>query len=108
MFNVDSTVEVEIYKKEIEDMKTHCYEIEKKNISFTDKKDFYEGNILTPLCIFPEGTTTNGKYILKFKKGAFYALLPIKPQIILLDDNLDYSVLFLPIPNSNRPEFLPY
>ncbi len=56
------------------------------------QKDFYEGNILSPLCIFPEGTTTNGKYILKFKKGAFYALLPIKPQIILLDDNLDYSV----------------
>ena len=56
------------------------------------QKDFYEGKILTPLCIFPEGTTTNGKYILKFKKGAFYALLPIKPQIILLDDNLNYSV----------------
>ena len=38
----ESDFEVEIYKKEIEDMKTHCYEIEKKNISFTDKKDFYE------------------------------------------------------------------
>jgi 1-acyl-sn-glycerol-3-phosphate acyltransferase len=56
------------------------------------QKDFYEGKILSPLCIFPEGTTTNGKYILKFKKGAFYSLLPIKPQIILLDDDLDYSV----------------
>ena len=56
------------------------------------QKDFYEGKILTPLCIFPEGTTTNGKYILKFKKGAFYSLLPIKPQLILLDDNLNYSV----------------
>ena len=56
------------------------------------QKDFYEGKILTPLCIFPEGTTTNGKYILKFKKGAFYSLLPIKPQLILLDDDLNYSV----------------
>ena len=55
------------------------------------QKDFYEGNILSPLCIFPEGTTTNGKYILKFKKGAFYALLPIKPQLILVEDNLNYS-----------------
>lgn len=56
------------------------------------QRDFYEGSILSPLCIFPEGTATNGKYILKFKKGAFYSLLPIKPQIILLDDDLDYSV----------------
>ena len=38
----ESDFEVEIYKKEIEDMKTHCYEIEKKNKSFTEKKDFYE------------------------------------------------------------------
>ena len=56
------------------------------------QKDFYDGKILSPLCIFPEGTTTNGKYVLKFKKGAFFALLPIKPQIILLDDDVNYSV----------------
>ena len=54
--------------------------------------DFYEGKILAPLLLFPEGTTTNGKYILKFKRGAFYNLLPIKPQLILLEDNVDYSV----------------
>ena len=42
--------------------------------------------------MFPEGTTTNGKYILKFKRGAFYALLPVKPQIILVDDDLNYSI----------------
>ena len=74
-------------KRENEEDRARIFvELEKR------QKDFYEGNILTPLCIFPEGTTTNGKYILKFKKGAFYSLLPIKPQIILLDDNLDYSV----------------
>ena len=56
------------------------------------QRDFYEGKILTPLCLFPEGTTTNGRYILKFKRGAFYALLPIKPQIILLNPNVNYSV----------------
>ena len=56
------------------------------------QKDFYDGKILTPICLFPEGTTTNGKYILKFKRGAFYNLLPIKPQIILLRNNLNYSV----------------
>ena len=56
------------------------------------QRDFYDGKILSPLVVFPEGTTTNGKYILKFKKGAFYSLLPIKPQLILLDDDLNYSV----------------
>jgi len=69
-----------------EDRERIFLELEKR------QKDFYEGRILTPLCLFPEGTTTNGKYILKFKRGAFYSLLPIKPQIILLDNNLDYSV----------------
>ena len=46
------------------------------------QNDFYNKKILEPLCIFPEGTTTNGKYLLKFKKGAFYNLLPVKPEII--------------------------
>ena len=69
-----------------EDRERIFLELEKR------QKDFYEGRILTPLCLFPEGTTTNGKYILKFKRGAFYSLLPIKPQLILLDNNLNYSV----------------
>ena len=56
------------------------------------QKNFYEGKYLAPLLLFPEGTTTNGQYILKFKKGAFYNLLPIKPQIILLNPNVNYSV----------------
>ena len=39
---LDSDYEVEIYKKEIEDLKTHCYEIEKRNISFSEENEFYE------------------------------------------------------------------
>ena len=74
-------------KRESEEDRKRIFDQLKKR-----QKDFYEGNILSPLLLFPEGTTTNGKYILKFKKGAFYSLLPIKPQIILLDDNLNYSV----------------
>ena len=68
-----------------EDRERIFIELEKR------QKDFYEGRLLSPLCIFPEGTTTNGKYILKLKKGAFYALLPIKPQILLFDDDVNYS-----------------
>ena len=46
------------------------------------QKFFYEGKFLAPLAMFPEGTTTSGRNILKFKKGTFYALLPVKPVII--------------------------
>jgi lysophosphatidylcholine acyltransferase/lyso-PAF acetyltransferase len=35
-----------------------------------------------PLLVFAEGTVTSGKHIMKFKKGAFHSLLPIKPSII--------------------------
>ena len=41
-----------------------------------------EDKNIPPLIIFPEGGTTNGKYIIKFKKGAFVSLLPIWPKVI--------------------------
>ena len=48
-----------------------------------------EGKIFSPLVVFPEGTTTSGRVILKFKRGAFYHLLPIKPEIInIFPDNV--------------------
>ena len=34
------------------------------------------------LVIYPEGTTSNGKYLMEFKRGAFAANLPVKPVCI--------------------------
>lgn len=31
------------------------------------------------VCIFPEGATTNGKYLMKFKRGAFASLRAVQP-----------------------------
>lgn len=35
-----------------------------------------------PMLLFPEATTTNGKYLLPFKTGAFLAGCPLRPVII--------------------------
>lgn len=35
-----------------------------------------------PLCLFPEGTTTNNSCLLPFKTGAFRAGLPLQPVVI--------------------------
>ena len=35
-----------------------------------------------PLIIYPEGGTTNGQYLIKFKKGAFDSLCSIMPVVI--------------------------
>ena len=32
-----------------------------------------------PVCVFPEGTTTNGKYLTHFHRGAFVPGVPVKP-----------------------------
>ena len=37
-----------------------------------------KGEKRNPLLIYPEGATTNGMGIMKFKKGAFASLLPIQ------------------------------
>ena len=49
------------------------------------QNDFFNGEILYKLVIFPEGTTTNNRYLRHFKKGAFCALLPLKPIIMKID-----------------------
>lgn len=38
-----------------------------------------EKGITNPICIFPEGATTNGEGLLKFKKGAFESMMPVQP-----------------------------
>lgn len=42
------------------------------------QEDYLAKKILTPLLVFPEGTTTSGNHILKFRKGAFEMLQPLK------------------------------
>jgi len=41
-----------------------------------------EGKERNPLVIFAEGATSNGEYLLKFKKGPFASLLPIQPYTV--------------------------
>ncbi len=54
--------------------------------------NYINGETLSPLLIFPEGTVSSGKHLLKFKKGAFANLLPIKPVIVKsLDKDFDLS-----------------
>ena len=56
------------------------------------QQSFYEEKILSPLVLFPEGTCSCGRNILRFKKGAFYALLPIKPQIVSVDQTKSFHL----------------
>lgn len=53
-----------------------------------------EAGLYPPLIIYPEGGTTNGKTLVKFKKGAFHGLKSIMPVLI------EYSCPFLDIENS--------
>lgn len=37
------------------------------------------GKSKVPFLIYPEGSTSNGKYLMSFRKGAFASLLPVQP-----------------------------
>lgn len=52
--------------------------------------DIKEGKKKLPIMIFPEGTTNNGQYLLKFKKGAFMHHNPMK-VVMLMYDNKNFS-----------------
>ncbi|BDA48874.1 probable lysophosphatidylcholine acyltransferase 1 [Coccomyxa sp. Obi] len=41
-----------------------------------------QGKHLRPMLLFPEGTTTNGNFLLPFKTGAFLAGVPVQPVIL--------------------------
>ena len=56
------------------------------------QKDFYEGKIVNKLMVFPEGTTSNNRYIVKFKRGAFRLLLPLKPILIHIEQNSPFHL----------------
>ncbi len=45
-------------------------------------KQINEDPTCPQLCVFPEGCTTCGRYLLRFKRGAFEALSPIQPIYI--------------------------
>jgi 1-acyl-sn-glycerol-3-phosphate acyltransferase len=44
-----------------------------------------------PLCVFPEGTVSNGRSIMKFKKGAFMSDKPIRVMSMKYGGDLDFS-----------------
>ena len=56
------------------------------------QKNFIEGKPVMPFMIFPEGTTTSGRHILRFKKGAFNSLLPIKATFLHPNLNDNYHL----------------
>ena len=56
------------------------------------QKDFYEGKIVNKTVVFPEGTTSNNRYIVKFKKGVFRCLLPLKPILIHIEKNSPFHL----------------
>ena len=39
-----------------------------------------------PICIFAEGTTSNGTSLTKFKRGAFSAMRSVKPVYVKFND----------------------
>ena len=53
---------------------------------------FYEGTLFSPMVNFPEGTCSCCRNILRFKKGAFFALLPVKPMILKINQKSSFHL----------------
>ena len=53
---------------------------------------FYKGTLFSPMVIFPEGTCSCCRNILRFKKGAFYSLLPVKPMILRINQRSSFHL----------------
>lgn len=73
-------------RKNPDDRKLTAEKIEKR------QKDLMSGENLTALSIYPEGTITNGSHLIKFKRGAFMSLLPLKPFVELYDQTAEFSL----------------
>ena len=56
------------------------------------QKGLMDGTILTNLSIYPEGTISNGTHLIKFKRGAFMTLLPLKPLVELVDQTAECTL----------------
>ena len=69
---------------------------ENKKLIFDELLDrqtrFYEGTLFSPMVNFPEGTCSCCRNILRFKKGPFYALLPVKPVILKINQNSSFHL----------------
>jgi len=48
----------------------------------TSRQIAAEQGKLSPITIFPEGGTSNGQYIVSFKRGAFGSLRAVKPHFV--------------------------
>jgi len=60
-----------------------------------DRQDLIESTgEYRPLLVFPEGGTTNGSGLIKFKKGAFYAEKTVKPVMLKYSLNDTVSVAY--------------
>ena len=57
-----------------------------------------KNNKYGPIVIFPEGTTTNGTSLLKFRKGAFVPMVPVLPVVYSFGANAS---------DPERSDFLP-
>lgn len=65
------------------------------------RQELVENNSEYPsILVFPEGGTSNGKYLLSFKKGAFASLKAVKPVVLQYSSgilNPAYDIIpFLP------------
>ena len=56
------------------------------------QQSLMDGTNLTNLSIYPEGTISNGTHLIKFKRGAFMTLLPLKPMVELIDQTAECSL----------------
>ena len=53
---------------------------------------FYNGTLFSPMVNFPEGTCSCCRNILRFKKGPFFSLLPVKPTILRINQKSSFHL----------------
>ena len=53
---------------------------------------FYNGTLFSPMVNFPEGTCSCCRNILRFKKGPFFSLLPVKPMILKINQKSSFHL----------------